>query len=465
MPHSSRGLTLIELLVAVAIFTVVMLMSVSALVALLDVNQVTRNQSVVAGSINVVMESLTRTIRAGSNFHCAESGSVTTQADCPASGSSRFALEPRGGDPVAASDQVVFRLSEVAGQGTVERSDDGGSTWVPMTGEDVDVNTLTFRQVSLGGGTEQPRFLIALEGVAGAPDGTEQPFTVQTTVAQQLSISAPIVLGAGTSSNPKCTIPTGPGRDFVDLTASKTVEFMLWGGSEATSCSNPVPSGWPARRRDMDTWPRMFDPPHPIDVDLAPGQYNVYLELWDNHVPGCDTTYVHVEQWPERAYAQFYYDHDANPGTPDVPFTPTTTDQRVDPAFTERIGDDIPLMSCNTITQVGTNVDFPAGLSSTTGLRINLMTVGDGGECNMAQHAYVTGVFGGGTPEDITTPGSCSDGLDNDNDGLIDAGDNGDPGCTGDSGIPGNDTLSLIPVCVVFEQVGSSGGAVDILEF
>ena len=68
--NTSRGFTLIELMVATSIFVVVMLASMSSLFALLGAGKYSRSLRFAMDNVNFAMESMTRSIRMGTNYYC-----------------------------------------------------------------------------------------------------------------------------------------------------------------------------------------------------------------------------------------------------------------------------------------------------------------------------------------------------------------------------------------------------------
>ena len=65
---SSRGFTLVEMIIAVAIFSVVMLIAVGSLVSIIDANRKAHTQKTVLNNLTATLETISRNIREGSNF-------------------------------------------------------------------------------------------------------------------------------------------------------------------------------------------------------------------------------------------------------------------------------------------------------------------------------------------------------------------------------------------------------------
>lgn len=195
-----RGFTLIEMMVAVAIFAIVMMVGVGALLSLTAANRRAQAINSVMQNLNAALENMSRSIRVGTTYHCESTsplsspftppptppaGTLATTQDCSAGGGWLLAVEPSGGDRTNANDQLVYRLNGTA----LERSLDSGATWVAMTAPEVSIDSFQFYVVGstrkASGDTVQPRVLISIKGSAAYPGG-KTSFSVQASVVQRL---------------------------------------------------------------------------------------------------------------------------------------------------------------------------------------------------------------------------------------------------------------------------------------
>ncbi len=179
----SCGFTLIELLVSVAIFSVVKLIAVGSLLTMVEASRKAQAMKSVINNLNFAMESMSRTIRVGTVYHCGVAGSAGTPQDC-AQGSSYLAFEASDGDPDTLSDQVIYRLIN----SRIERSLDGGGTFVPITASEVIVENLMFYVVGSepSPDTVQPKVVMIVQGHANVTERSRSEFNIQTTIAQRL---------------------------------------------------------------------------------------------------------------------------------------------------------------------------------------------------------------------------------------------------------------------------------------
>ncbi|HEV8677654.1 MAG TPA: type II secretion system protein [Candidatus Paceibacterota bacterium] len=191
--HGARGFTLIELMVSVAIFAIIMVISLGALLSIAAANRKAETIASVMNNLNFAVEGMTRSIRTGYDYHC---GTVTG-GDCT-SGGTYFKFTAQDGS------QVVYAYANDAancGQtgavmGCIMRSTDGGTTYLPITAPEVIITNastgtgLTFylRGSTLGnlGDNVQPNVVITVTGYIQISATQKTPFALQTSVTQRL---------------------------------------------------------------------------------------------------------------------------------------------------------------------------------------------------------------------------------------------------------------------------------------
>ncbi len=203
LPNSySNGFTLIEMMVAVSIFTIVMMMATGALLSILDSNRKVQSQQAIFSNLDFALESMSRTIRVGAIYRCIPGGyssvNIDKTQDCNG-GADAFAFEKFGGNRSDPSDQIVYRLNS----NQIEKSTNGGASFVALTSPEIRIEGLKFyvrgshqsNPTTGPSDDEQPVVLISVYGCAGLKTSencsspatkTKVDFNLQTTVTQRL---------------------------------------------------------------------------------------------------------------------------------------------------------------------------------------------------------------------------------------------------------------------------------------
>ncbi len=186
-----RGFTLIEMLVSVALFSVVMLISVGSLIAMAEAARKAETIKSVLNNLNFALDSMSRTVRTGYSYHCTDApgntyglmGSPASPQNCGTYGSSYLALEGSQGNPNGSADQIIFRLNN----GRVEQSSDSGTNFLPLTAPEVVIQSLRFYVTGAPTGDgSQPRAVVTLSGYIQVTPTTQTALQLQTTLTQRL---------------------------------------------------------------------------------------------------------------------------------------------------------------------------------------------------------------------------------------------------------------------------------------
>jgi prepilin-type N-terminal cleavage/methylation domain-containing protein len=183
-----RGFTLVEMIVAVGLFAVVMLVSVSSLLALVNANRKAQALQAVMNNLNVAVDGMVRSARMGRTYHCGASGSYTTAADC-STGDTLFAFEPFHTGTTAVPPWIYWYATDLNGVGRLYKSEDGTLTGgVPITAPEVSIESVTFYVIgSTRGDSVQPKVLMIIKGSAGGTRiTTSSTFHIQATAVQRI---------------------------------------------------------------------------------------------------------------------------------------------------------------------------------------------------------------------------------------------------------------------------------------
>jgi prepilin-type N-terminal cleavage/methylation domain-containing protein len=170
--RGTKGFTLVEMLVSVAIFTFVMLIATSTIFTIIDSNKKAEALKSVMDNLNFALESMTRNIRTGSGYVCVDTG-----GNCPG-GDSAFRFTSNQSSGVS----VEYFLSN--GQ-IMQDESDWTSGPLPITAAEIHVSSLEFYLVgSAAHDGIQPRVLMSVQGSAGAA-ATQTQFKIQTTLSER----------------------------------------------------------------------------------------------------------------------------------------------------------------------------------------------------------------------------------------------------------------------------------------
>ncbi len=183
----TRGFTLIEVMIAVALFTIIMTIGVGAVLNSNNNHKKTQTVRAVLDNLSFIMEDMGRNIRLGSSYHCdAINANIEAPLDCLLG--QNLALEGMTGQPGNGSDQIVYGITS---DGRIIKSTDSGNTSRNLTPPEVVIDPVRSGFVVVGsqtyaaGDRAQPRVIIRLSGKVVYRDLSSE-FNIQTTVSQRL---------------------------------------------------------------------------------------------------------------------------------------------------------------------------------------------------------------------------------------------------------------------------------------
>lgn len=211
---NTKGFTLIEMMISVAIFTVVMIYGVGSLLSSNQNYRQTENLRKAIDNLSFTMEDMARTLRVGTNYVCGGTfvspGGANPFPDvlgtddigeigfggshsCPYGGGSVMFESAEGDpDPLATDDQYGYLILYNDDQAKLYKTTDGGEHWLISTPPSVILDPLASGFYVTGADTTtgspsdvvQPAVMIHLSGVVTYRD-IETRFNLQTTVSQR----------------------------------------------------------------------------------------------------------------------------------------------------------------------------------------------------------------------------------------------------------------------------------------
>lgn len=217
--HRSRSgaFTLIEMMVSVSIFLIVMVISLGAVLAIVDGNKKVQAINSVSNNLNSAIESMVRDIKTGYAYSCGNNLPVPISSlENPPYSTNSTGPYACDQDAEDINDEIAF-ISTISGgkrsvkYGLVRDADGRGrivktfcsaakltcpdSEYVPIdiTSPDIDIESLEFRirrpRTASAGDIEdrgQPSVFILLKGTAYVNKTTSSDFSMQTFVSQRV---------------------------------------------------------------------------------------------------------------------------------------------------------------------------------------------------------------------------------------------------------------------------------------
>ena len=200
-----KGFTLIEMLVSVAIFSVVMVIALGALLSISVSDRKAESLKSVINNLNFSLDSMSRALRTGTNWGCDVNRTLIPSAQTDCSGGANEIMFTSSSGVV-----TYYRLesltddnsnaASMCGQtspnvGCIVRSTDGGATWSPVTAPEVIITDYS--------GTVTPSYLFYLVG--SKQGGVSSPEPAQPKLV--IMVSGYVKVGGGASSQAACNTP------------------------------------------------------------------------------------------------------------------------------------------------------------------------------------------------------------------------------------------------------------------
>lgn len=191
--QKNRAFTLIELMVATTLFTIIMLMGVGSLVVSSNSAKASQKLRIAVDNVNFAMESMTRELRMGTNYECATSSvnlSNPNPTDCVlgTTPGNIIAFNPQqtSGAPGRVSYQLKPR-NDAANTNSLERCEMNVSPCSEIVSPDIDIKTLKFYVKGSNPADKiQPSVIILIKGEVNIKNkNITKSFTLQTMTSQR----------------------------------------------------------------------------------------------------------------------------------------------------------------------------------------------------------------------------------------------------------------------------------------
>ncbi len=172
------GFTLVEMLVAVALFTVIASFSIGAVLSIFDANRRARSSKTVVDNLNLSIENMARTVRFGNNYYCGISSNFSSVKDCAVGGTS-LSITFEG-------NRIIYKW-DGGEDDPIERSINGGSSYTDITSPETVIEYLKFYVFGTDSSpdTNQPYVIAVIEGYSGNKSTAQSRFSIQTLMSQR----------------------------------------------------------------------------------------------------------------------------------------------------------------------------------------------------------------------------------------------------------------------------------------
>jgi prepilin-type N-terminal cleavage/methylation domain-containing protein len=157
IPKGNRAFTLIEMIVALGIFTLVAVVAVGAFVKIIDANKKSQSIKTAVNNLNFALESMTREMRVGYDFYCNPPTSTISRSYTPTSCIEQemvaFRSSKKGTGTTIPTCNLIHAYRYNGALRTLEKAEQsncdenitsGGGLFLPVVSKELDVESLKF---------------------------------------------------------------------------------------------------------------------------------------------------------------------------------------------------------------------------------------------------------------------------------------------------------------------------------
>lgn len=174
-----KGFTLLEMVVALAVFSIVIIIGLNSLLSISAANKKAQAFRVVQDNLNFVLESVSKAIRTGYDYYCGD-----TVDDFGPSDSSQDCSGPTGGGPsLTFTDSKGTRAMYSFKDNKIQRSFDGFN-FESLISDEIEIERGEFYVIGTAAGA-QPLVTIGLRGIV-TKQRVESATTLQITISQRV---------------------------------------------------------------------------------------------------------------------------------------------------------------------------------------------------------------------------------------------------------------------------------------
>ncbi len=183
--QTSHGFSLIELMVSLSLFAIVMVISISTLLTIIDANGKAQALYSAMTNISFALDSMSRNIRTASEHNCASdpvwTSLPTDPQDCPTGNAIAFLRQKDGA-------RTAYRLNSGTIEQRVINASSIDSGWLPITASSTVIDTFRVSVSEADGVVDNKQTQVSLLIKGYVSNGLEANtnFTLQTTVTPRV---------------------------------------------------------------------------------------------------------------------------------------------------------------------------------------------------------------------------------------------------------------------------------------
>jgi len=193
LKKNNFGFTLVELMVAIAIFSIVMVTAVSALMNVIDANNKARAIKTAINNISLALEGISKDMRMGTEYACGNNSEPND--NCP-DGGNIIKYRSIRADYDSALKQYGFAYYKFENGAIKECLEKNGNfcnftgPFTALTSSEVNISKAVFYVLGVqfpipDSNKTQPRMIVTISGEAGAKEKIKTIFDLQTSISER----------------------------------------------------------------------------------------------------------------------------------------------------------------------------------------------------------------------------------------------------------------------------------------
>ena len=198
---TERGFTLVEMMVAIAVFSLVMVVAMGALMNVIDANHKAQAIKTAINNINFALESISKDMRVGTDYACGIDAEPS--GDCISDGGNIIKYKSiKAVLSDGSRGYVYYKFNNSGSVGTIQQCIETPTDTCNYTGPfsditspEVDITAMKFYVAGMQTppisppDKTQPRVVITLSGTAGIKEKIQTTFDLQTSVSARARIN------------------------------------------------------------------------------------------------------------------------------------------------------------------------------------------------------------------------------------------------------------------------------------